>query len=163
MSDLLKAVENIALLAQSGQAIAAAAFTEGALERVIKTKIRKPLSGKLEKKLFEGYGPLGEFGPKIDLAYALELISEDVRTKCHAIKEIRNKFAHMEFVLDFTSEPILELFSSIPGYKKGIDAKALYYETIQSILDEFMKALDRDDLISALRGYIDERKGGASR
>jgi hypothetical protein len=30
-------------------------------------------------------------------------------------------------------------------------------------LDEFMKALDRDDLISALRGYIDERKGGASR
>jgi hypothetical protein len=51
------------------------AVMEYQLERAIKIKMH-PLTNSLNKRLFEGYGPLSTFAAKIDIAFALDTISK---------------------------------------------------------------------------------------
>jgi len=78
--EFTKALGHIRLLAQFTQptmAMLISSVIETALELALIEKMR-PLSGKLKKRLFEGYGPLSSFSSRIDVAYALSIISQDV-------------------------------------------------------------------------------------
>lgn len=48
----------------------------------------------MNKKLFRPTGPLGNLGPKIDLAYQLFAFSKEVRNTLYGLSEIRNFLAH---------------------------------------------------------------------
>jgi Mannitol repressor len=68
-------------------------------------------------KLFEGYAPLSTFSAKIDLAFAIGLISKETRQDLHTIRRIRNHFAHRWEDLQFDKQPISDLCSNILAIK----------------------------------------------
>jgi DNA-binding MltR family transcriptional regulator len=63
------------------------------LRKALLTKMRS-LSLKKEERIFDGFGPLGEFAAKIELAYALNLLSDPIYGDLRIIKKIRDHFAH---------------------------------------------------------------------
>ena len=87
--------------------LAAAQFEEWLRERITSRFVK--ISKTLDKKLFDGFGPLSTFAAKIDIAYALELYGEDIRKGLHTIKHNRNKFAHTSKPLYFSDNAISEL------------------------------------------------------
>ena len=66
------------------------------LDRALGLVLRAYLApGKARKKLLAGSSPpLGTFSAKINLCRALHLISDDEFASLHAIRKIRNEFAH---------------------------------------------------------------------
>jgi hypothetical protein len=52
------------------------------------------LSRRLRERLFEGYGPLGNFVPRLDMAFAMGIIGEKLREDMVHIKDLRNVMAH---------------------------------------------------------------------
>jgi hypothetical protein len=71
--DFVPAVNRVRARTHAGVAIVAAAIIDEQLLRALLTKMR-PLSAKLRKRLFEGYGPLSSFAAKIDLSNWLILL-----------------------------------------------------------------------------------------
>jgi DNA-binding MltR family transcriptional regulator len=69
----------------------------------------RPLSKTVEARLFEGYGPLSSFSSRIDIAFALDVVSHQIRDDMNTIKKIRNTFAHSEKILHFTEPEIADL------------------------------------------------------
>jgi hypothetical protein len=57
----------------TGVVLQCAAVLENNLERAFKKKMR-PLSKKMEKRLYDSYGPVSTFAAKIDFAFAFEII-----------------------------------------------------------------------------------------
>src|SRR6185295_14834083 len=52
------------------------------------------MNRRMEAVLFEGYGPLSTFRSKIDIALALDVLTEKLHQDAQTIRKIRNKFAH---------------------------------------------------------------------
>jgi hypothetical protein len=88
------------------------AVMEYQLERAIKTKMH-PLTNSMNKRLFEGYGPLSTFAAKIDIAFALDTISKRDYDELVKIKAIRNKVAHSKTFLSLDTEPLRPLFDKL--------------------------------------------------
>ncbi|MYG52497.1 MAG: hypothetical protein F4204_09145 [Rhodospirillaceae bacterium] len=87
--------------------LAASNFEERLRERITSRFV--DLNRKMEKRIFEGYGPLSTFAAKIDIAYALQLYDERTRGGLHTIRKIRNIFAHSSAPLEFNDEKVAEL------------------------------------------------------
>ncbi len=62
----------------------------------------------VEERLFER-GPLSSFDGRIDMAFALGLISREVRSNLHAIRRIRNYFAHARLLANFSDNEVKRL------------------------------------------------------
>ncbi len=87
-----------------GCVLSAAAFLENELGNLLKSVLVK--DDKLSKDLFEGYGPLGTFSSRIDLAYGLGYIAPLQRRDLHLIRKIRNIFAHRTGEVTFDDNDI---------------------------------------------------------
>jgi len=66
-------------------AIAGTAALDNSLRAALLTKMR-PFSRRMRDRLFEGYGPLATVAAKIDLAYALEIIPNEIYDQLKKIK-----------------------------------------------------------------------------
>jgi DNA-binding MltR family transcriptional regulator len=64
---------------------------------------------KVVADLFRTSGPLGSFSAKIDLAYLLQIISEQAYRDLLTMKKIRNLFAHDITPLSFETSPLKDL------------------------------------------------------
>lgn len=62
---------------------------------------RSPVKGLLSYN-----GPIGTFGIRIDMAYALGLITDDERDDFHQIRKIRNEFAHSSKPIGFNNSKV---------------------------------------------------------
>lgn len=58
------------------------------------------------KRMLQPEGPLGSFGPKIDLIFLMGVVSAQAHQDMVLIKKIRNRFAHHLDVEDFESPMI---------------------------------------------------------
>ena len=94
-------------------AILAAAHFENVLGKQIMHKFVE-LNRELQKKIFDGYGPLSTFSAKIDIAFALGLYDEENRKGLHKIRRIRNEFAHAPIPIKFNNEKIADMCSKLP-------------------------------------------------
>ena len=65
------------------------------------TKKMPNLDKEINKRLFRGYGPLSTFSSRIDIAYALGLISAEIHQELTKIRNIRNLFAHFSGATKF--------------------------------------------------------------
>ena len=74
------------------------------------------LSNTLKKNLFEGYGPFSRFATKIDVAYALNLIPSGLRRDLHAIRAVRNKFAHSPSIIHFDTDEMDKILRKFSDY-----------------------------------------------
>jgi hypothetical protein len=88
------------------------AILEYQLERALKTTLHH-LNASMNKRLFEGYGPLSTFAAKIDVAYVLNTISKDTYDELIKIKAIRNKMAHSRTSLSLDVDPMRPLFDKL--------------------------------------------------
>lgn len=80
-----------------------------------------PLPEAARKKLFEGEkAPLGTFFAKIEVASALHLIDVHEYRTLHALRDIRNKFAHDvdDIHVDSPDADLAKRFSKLPKLGK---------------------------------------------
>ncbi|MCK1567483.1 hypothetical protein IVB08_26590 [Bradyrhizobium sp. 173] len=103
----------------ASEVLLTAAILDQELRGAILQKMRPDLSEKKQERLFEGYGPLAEFAAKIEVAYALGQINEDIYAKLRIIKDIRNKFAHLPRECTFWTGDISELVAKFQCKEKA--------------------------------------------
>jgi hypothetical protein len=140
-----------------------AGILEYDLERCLKYKIRRPISGAFSNELFGSYRPLSTFSAKIDMAYALEIISDETRVELHKIRNIRNKFAHARKLLSLDQEPIRRMFfqlrrPNVEG-KNYLEVFTMCGTAIDDELEDFLVSMgETDDVDRALKRKADKAK-----
>lgn len=86
-----------------GAAILAGSFTEHALGRYLKFRIRDK---KVAESLFAPMGPLSNFSQCINIAYAFDLITKAQHGDFELVRKIRNHFAHHPLDTTFNTNEI---------------------------------------------------------
>lgn len=99
-------------------AIISAAMVEDRLQWLIEAKFIAGLSSTRRERLFGGFGPLATFSSKIEIAYALGVIGEQVHGQLRQIGRIRNKFAHEFRRLRFADPEIAKLIDELRQYDR---------------------------------------------
>lgn len=90
-------------LADRDPILLGASFLDLAMEQALQTKMEKPPGG--FKKLFAGDSdPLRTLSSKIKMAAALRIVDEPTYHDCNRIRDIRNRFAHSVFDINFGSD-----------------------------------------------------------
>jgi hypothetical protein len=94
-----------------GAALVGAALLDARLERLL---LAHMLPGKVAGELVNGRNaPLGTFSARINLCYALGLITTAERHDLNLVRSIRNEFAHREHGITFSDDRITGLCSSL--------------------------------------------------
>jgi hypothetical protein len=97
---LVQAMENST---GRGNALLACAWLDDALELYLRSRC---VNDRNVESLYESGGPLDAFMPRIKVAYAFGLITEDVFRELSVIRRIRNDFAHLRDPLTFEDSRI---------------------------------------------------------
>jgi DNA-binding MltR family transcriptional regulator len=63
--------------------------------------------------LFEGYAPLATLSAKIDIAFSIGLLPEEIYDELHLLRKIRNISAHEDDIVDFSNDKIVDLCSKL--------------------------------------------------
>jgi len=109
------------------------------------------LNADLRKKLFKPYGPLSTFSARIDIAYALGMLSKDIAKEAHTIRGIRNDFAHATKRVNIDSPGIKEECEKLSTYTKGKNLLHVYMEAIEKILKHVNEQVKQSQTARALR------------
>lgn len=88
-----------------GCALMAASFIEHRLGELLETYLVKD---EAVTALLSSTGPLGSFSARIDMAYAVALISKAMRRDLHLLRKIRNDFAHTPKELSFKTRTVAD-------------------------------------------------------
>jgi DNA-binding MltR family transcriptional regulator len=158
------------LQAQSdrGCAIIAASILEELLEELLKKRLIGGTAMMERLFSFDKNGPLAHFKAKIDIAYSIGLISAEKRADLHAIRDIRNRFAHRVEPIDFSDKKIeawcakFHDFPDIQGTRRrftlrvSLIAMATVLQTTQFTekLTETMKDVGDEELERFFDGLI---------
>src|SRR5262249_7079581 len=78
------------------------------------------------KNGFSSMALLSRFAAKIDIAYALKIINDDLLGDFHAIRAIRNAFAHARKTVHFGSPELETHLQKFSGWTKTSDKRALF-------------------------------------
>jgi hypothetical protein len=86
-------------------AVVGGAVIDDSLDKALRLRLRAAVAQETDiaEKLFKVGRPLGNLGPKIDLAYLLYMFEKPVRNALYGLSEIRNFFAH-NLVATFDSD-----------------------------------------------------------
>ena len=98
-----------------------------------------------QSAFFGNAGPLATFSAKIDLACLLNMVSDAIRSDLHAIREIRNEFAHqiahkLEHTrLAFTAQHIRDkcLALRCVAHEDHSDARAAFTRACATLNSDF--------------------------
>jgi hypothetical protein len=118
----VKEIENLKTLSHPGTVLVSAAAIDNALQKLLLCKMRN-LSNEEAKRIFR---PLHHFSPKIDIAYAFELIDDDLYNDLRIIKDIRNEFAHPKGWTDFGTPAVAELVRQFKEWNSSCDLFELF-------------------------------------
>ncbi len=95
-----------------GTAVLASSVLDELLELLILARFIE-IGSERREMLFEKMGaPLSSFSAKIELIFALGVISNEARLALHLIRDIRNKFAHRIEPLQFDHPSVAELIKT---------------------------------------------------
>jgi hypothetical protein len=144
---LLAALHSYAEQADTSYIIVAATALERLLEQALLSKMRE-LSDSRYKDLFTGHGPLATFSAKIEICYALGIIAGELVADFHAIRAIRNAFAHADGVLNFSSRQLARL----KGWGGRADRRALFDERILACTKALDSFTESALFVQALQG-----------
>ncbi|MCY1271608.1 hypothetical protein D9M68_223100 [compost metagenome] len=117
-----------------GCALVAAAYLDEEITRLLRCRMVDN-KGNSDALLNQGR-PIGTFSAKIRVAYAMGLIPEGVFRDISAIREIRNKFAHLHGPLSFDDQSIGDqcrsLRTAIPS-KKDSSPRARFIHVVTTV------------------------------
>ena len=92
-----------------GAAVIAAAVLDELFQMLLLARLTQ-IGNERKEALFDKIGaPLSSFSAKIELAFALGIISNEARLAAHLIRDVRNKFAHRIEQLTFDHSEVTEL------------------------------------------------------
>jgi DNA-binding MltR family transcriptional regulator len=97
-------------------ALIGATMLENALRELLESGMRHNLTNEEKRAIFVGEGFLSRFSSKIKLAYALNLITPQLRFDVDLVREIRNAFAHSVVPLEFETPEIKNVCSLLSFY-----------------------------------------------
>src|SRR5258708_23621100 len=89
----LKVIDELEKSSDRAVAVIAGALVDSELSNLIRTDLHLDdtnYSKKVRKEVFHPEGPLGNFGPRINLAYLMGYFSQDSHTDLLNLKNIRN-------------------------------------------------------------------------
>lgn len=112
-----------------------------ALEHVLRLRIRDlmmPLSKKLNERLFEGYGPLSSFSAKVDVAFALKVISEEAYRELTLVRKIRNELAHSFEDISFRHPDVIPLCKQLKFAKEGGSNEEIFTRSTKWIGEQLL-------------------------
>jgi hypothetical protein len=119
-----------------GVAILGANLLENYLALALMSRFRR-LTPEEHDQLFDRENAaLGGLHAKIQIGHALRLFSKHVAEELHAIKRIRNKFAHRLNIHSFNSPEVAEHFKALESYRY-IDTDA--FNATPEVLDRTSK------------------------
>lgn len=120
-----------------GSMIVAVSWIEDDLTRLLKSYLLPSLrSHEKEDELFGVQGYLGAFSAKIDLAYRLGLIREQVQRSLHLCRRVRNDFAHQFDQLSFEHPRVRDRIIEVFRLNETI-IKSMWSVTSQALSPEF--------------------------
>jgi len=90
--------------------IVAVSYLEKYLEYYLKKRL---IDHKLVNSLFEGYAPLNSLSAKIDMAFSVGIISEEIHSELHRLRKIRNLSAHEDSKLNFEDAKIKDICNNL--------------------------------------------------
>jgi hypothetical protein len=105
-ADLKQLEEELYGSSDRASAVMLASFTEAALERFLRSKVRPTYSSDDMRRLFEFSGILGSFGAKITAGYAFNWFGPETRHDLDLIRLLRNEFAHSRRSFGFMDAPV---------------------------------------------------------
>jgi DNA-binding MltR family transcriptional regulator len=70
-------------------------------------------SQQLFDRIFNYTGPVGSFGTRIDIGFAVGIYNDETLRDLHTIRKIRNAFAHKIAPKDFTAQQLIDLTSNL--------------------------------------------------
>lgn len=110
LKDFAEFLEEFNKETERGAALAAAAFLDSMLERILAAFFIPNNSG---LELTAGFNaPLGNFAARAAACHAMGLISEDEFKECTLIRKVRNEFAH-KVRMSFNNDKVKGLCSSL--------------------------------------------------
>jgi DNA-binding MltR family transcriptional regulator len=98
-----------------GGAVIAAAWVDDALEEYLRRFLSR--DPQMANYLLQPEGALGTFGVRIKLAYALGMISDEVRRDLDVIRLVRNDFAHLRDASGFENPSVIQRCRSLRAYR----------------------------------------------
>jgi len=126
-------------------AIVGAAILDSTLESVLNSFLIKSSHPKNDS-LFDGpNAPLSSFGSKIDIAFRLGLISEQMSKVLHIARRIRNSFAHDIVNCNFKNQQVISLIHEMTtlvfkNKRKYKEARSYFAEGVRG---DFQMCLSR--------------------
>jgi hypothetical protein len=138
-SNLAKGLIASRKMSHSAVVLTASSILEYDLERSLKAAMR-PLNKYMEERIFEGYGPLSSFSAKIDMAFAMDIITKHVFDELNKIRKMRNAFAHSKARLSLEEEPMRALFYSLKRPSGASRDYAEQFLACITAIDEFLEA-----------------------
>lgn len=133
--DIREAFLQLSKNAEAGFALVTVAVVDQWLQKLLLTKMEK-ISNTVAGRIFESFGPLYEIAPKADMAFALGLIDDTMLSDFRVLRDIRNKFAHADAIIYFSSEEIALLCQKLSGWKKGADNHHLFNEIATELVQK---------------------------
>jgi DNA-binding MltR family transcriptional regulator len=130
--DVGTVIRELRTKSQAGTVLVSAAVIDDSLQKLLLTKMRT-LSNNKAIRIFKG--PLRSFTAKIDVAYAFELIDDELYDDLTIIRDIRNEFAHSVTETDFDRREIVELIQKFKGRDASVDAFSFFQQRIKSCSD----------------------------
>lgn len=119
------------------------------------------ISNRLRDRLFDSkYAPLSSFAAKIDLAFALGLISQAMCRDLHVVREIRNAFAHARERKHFRSAGMKKLLVKLSHYDAAKDPYAFFGDTISELSSSLKTEINRAELAALLSEPTSNGKSG---
>lgn len=97
-----------------GTVILTASYVETLLEKLLRAGL---VEARAVEALFEGQGSLATFSARIDMSFAVGLISEPRRRDLHVLRKIRNHFAHEVAPGTFEEDPVRSLIRNFSGFE----------------------------------------------
>ena len=124
--------EDVDSLPDRAVGIVRASIIDDRLTVAIRSHLR-PDSTLAEEMLGER-GRIGEFGTKIDIGYLLGLYDKRDRKALHAVREIRNKFAHLPGRVSFEDKVLAKFITDLEF------VRALFWDVEWTARTQFIEA-----------------------
>jgi hypothetical protein len=137
--------QELATQSDRGVAIVAAVVLEELLELAILERFVE-LSSKRREALFDRIGaPLSTFAAKIEIAFAIGIIDDKIRTLINLIRDVRNRFAHRIEALTFDHPDISQKIETVAMLNQE-DTIRKRFIMLFHVLGVTLSGISRDDI-----------------
>jgi Mannitol repressor len=130
--------------------LVSAAWLDRELMKLLLTRMRT-LSDNKAERIFKG--PLGRFAAKVDVAYAFDLIDDDLYQDLTVIRNIRNEFAHSVTDISFASPEVMNHMRGFKGWNTDVPTQFDFFNgRVQSCLKQLTAKQEAGLFAHAVRG-----------